>query len=400
MDPLAATAPPPPLPPPLPPPEWKNYFARHWHGELSLPLSYWVNGSVLGLVAGAGIAVLNIVIYRNGEARPLLWLCSLAATWLAICLLVGWQAVGIWRSATRYRQSGKRFWGATAKVMIAIGVLQTGFRFVSAGVPQIAGMYDIVIGDAKVGLHQFHVLANGRMLEFAGGITFGVAKEMESLLNAMEGVTIVRLNSIGGRIREAQQMSDLIKARGLSTYVIKDCLSACTIVFLGGKERLITQTARLGFHQPAFRGMTDLGRRLMISTEEERLEHFGLSRAFAERANKATPDSMWFPEKDELLREHIITRVIAPNPTPTPAPVEPKPPATASPRPALAPAAAEAKATPTGSDRPAGAGDASPPASGGDPARALIPPDVIKRLNVQKPPAARPAPNDAKPGAK
>jgi hypothetical protein len=220
------------------------------------------------------------------------------------------------------------------------------------------------------------------MLEFAGGITFGVAKEMESLQNAMEGVTIVRLNSIGGRIREAQQMSDLIKARGLSTYVIKDCLSACTIVFLGGKERLLTQTGRLGFHQPAFRGMTDLGRRLMISAEEERLEHFGLSRAFAERANKATPDKMWFPEKDELLREHVITRVIAPNPTPTPATAEPKPPAITKPLPA--PAGAEAAA----------ARGASPPASGGDPPRALIPPDVIKRLNV--PPAVRTALNDAK----
>ena len=393
-DPAVATAPPPPLPPPPPPPKWQNYFARHWRGELSLPLSYWLNGSVFGLIAGIAIATLHVVIYRNGEARPVLWLCSLVATWLVICLLMGWQSVGIWRSATRYRQSGKRFWGAAAKVMITIGVLHTTYRLVTEGAPQMAGMYGIVSGDAHIGPHQFHFLANGKVLEFAGGITFGVAKEMESLLNAMEGVTTVRLNSIGGRIREAQQMSDLIKARGLSTYVIKDCLSACTVVFLGGKERFIAQTARLGFHQPAFNGMSSLGRRIMIAAEEQRLQQFGLSRAFAERANKATPESMWFPDKDELLREHVVTRVIAPNPGATAVPANPRPPAIALP---AAPAPAASAAAPAGSDKSDGAGGSSLPASSGDPPRAMIPPDLVKRLTAaQKPRPVSPPPDVAK----
>jgi hypothetical protein len=27
----------------------RNYLMRHWRGELSLPISYWVNGSLLGV---------------------------------------------------------------------------------------------------------------------------------------------------------------------------------------------------------------------------------------------------------------------------------------------------------------------------------------------------------------
>ena len=80
------------------------------------------------------------------------------------------------------------------------------------------------------------------MLDFSGGISFGTAKEFETMLKAMDNVRTVRLNSNGGRIAEAQKISDLIKARGLSTYVTHQCASACTIVFLGGKQRYLHAT--------------------------------------------------------------------------------------------------------------------------------------------------------------
>ena len=148
------------------------------------------------------------------------------------------------------------------------------------------------------------------MLEFSGGITFGVANELNGFLQAMGNVRTVKLNSMGGRILEAQRMSDLIRAKGLTTFVEKDCMSACTIVFLGGKERAVMPAARIGFHQPAFRGMTAASRRAAIATEMTRLQNFGLSRQFAERANTATPSGMWFPDKDELVREKVVTRVV------------------------------------------------------------------------------------------
>ena len=378
-----ATATPPPLPgpmpPPLPPQQSQNYFLRHWRGELSLPMSYWVNGAVLGLVAGVVIALLGAFIYRGDEGRPLLWLGSLVAIWLSIFLLMTWQFVGTWRSASRYRRSGKFFWGTAAQVMIVLGVLQAGYRFFTTGAQQIAGMVEILAGDTRVGPHQFRILANGRVLEFSGGITFGVAQEMQGFLAAMENVERVRLNSIGGRILEAQKMSDLIKARGLSTVVLEQCLSACTIVFLGGKERWIAQNGRLGFHQPTFRGMAEAERRLMIVQEEQRLQKFGLSRAFAEKANNAVPASMWIPEKDELLREHVITRII----TLTPNPPKAKPPAAAFPSPP--PIAAEAKAAATVSGSSTEVSASKPASAFPDEPRAIIPPDVIKRLTSQKP---------------
>jgi uncharacterized membrane protein YhaH (DUF805 family) len=279
---------------------------------LSLPLSYWVNGTLIGVIAGVAIAaVAALIAHQELDSQPLPALALICAIWLFVWLLTLWQTVGIWRSATRYRDGGKRGWGVAAKVMVLLGVVSTLWQFVAAGLPQMAGIVDIVAGDSSLGPHQFKVLAYGEMLEFSGGIKFGVAQELDTFLNAMPDVKTLRLNSIGGRIREAQKMSDIVKARGLSTVVEKDCLSACTIVFLGGTDRAIMSNARLGFHQPSYRGITAVDRRRAIAVEEERLQKLGLSESFAARANKAEPGSMWFPDNRELMREHVVTRVVA-----------------------------------------------------------------------------------------
>jgi hypothetical protein len=288
----------------------RNYFARHWCGELSLAQSFWVNGLVGAFALACLLGVLNSVVHQYADAQPIVWMISLMATWLAAVLFAVWLCVGVWRSATDYQASSTKFWGGVAKVATTLGVLRLAYNCLFVAAPQIAGMYEMVSGDARVGPHQFRVLANGEMLEFSGGVTFGTAREFESFLNAMPNVRVVRLKSIGGRIREAQKMSDMVRARKLATFVMDDCLSACTIVFLGGEERGMLATARLGFHQPAFAGMTAEDRRAAIARERVRLQSFGLSKDFVERANAAPPTAMWYPEKEELLREHVVTRVM------------------------------------------------------------------------------------------
>src|SRR6266702_7743841 len=82
----------------------RNYIARHWRGELSLPVSYWLNGILGAVVVGATVGVLAYAINQQSDAQPILWLFSLIATWTSSALLAIWHAVGVWRSAPRYRQ--------------------------------------------------------------------------------------------------------------------------------------------------------------------------------------------------------------------------------------------------------------------------------------------------------
>jgi hypothetical protein len=37
----------------------RNYFIRHWRGELSLPVSYWIKGAILNVIATLAMAVLS-----------------------------------------------------------------------------------------------------------------------------------------------------------------------------------------------------------------------------------------------------------------------------------------------------------------------------------------------------
>jgi hypothetical protein len=372
------------VPPPLPagrlPPAVqatgaRNYVMRHWRGELSLPVSYWLNGILGGIVLAVVLFAIGFMTHRDGEARPLVWFVSLAIVWLLNAAMVMWQAVGVWRSASRYQQQQRYFWGGLANGLSVLGMVQLAAGFAMVGVPQLAGIYEILSGDSRVGPHQFHIMANGRTLEFSGGITFGVAQEFESFLNAAATVSAVRLDSIGGRILEAQKIADLIKSRNLTTFVVNECLSACTIIFLGGKERVLLPTARLGFHQPAFRGMTADDRTAAIAIETQRLQRFGLSKEFAERANRAAPDDMWFPTMEELVKERVVTRVFTP----------PKPTGPNSAPPAAPVASGDAPKPNDGMSATsvAGASDLTKPADATpfETGRAKLPPDLLKRLS-------------------
>jgi hypothetical protein len=287
----------------------RNYIVRHWRGELSLPVSYWVNGFLGSLAATIVIAVIAASANFRDDYDPTIALLSVGGIWTAVFVILTWQVVGTWRSATNY-QKDKSLWGGTAKVLLVIGVIRSLVEFVQHGLPQIQEVYEISRGDERVGKYAFRVLHDGRELEFSGGITFGAAKEFERFLGAMGGVQLVHLNSIGGRILEAQHIGNLIRSRNLSTYVSHQCLSACTIIFLSGRERLITAQARIGFHQPDIPGLSQEGRREIIDAEVKRLRGLGMSQAFALKANQAPPNDMWFPSNSELLAEKAATRLV------------------------------------------------------------------------------------------
>ena len=86
-----------------------DYFVRHWRGELSLPVSYWVNGVLISLLAGGTVTFVSYLEFNN-SVQPATALFSLVGIYLFSGMLIIWQSVGIWRSASRYKTT-KKFWG-------------------------------------------------------------------------------------------------------------------------------------------------------------------------------------------------------------------------------------------------------------------------------------------------
>lgn len=288
-----------------------NYLLRHWRGQLSLPVSYWFNGFLGYLIATIAIMVIGASPNFKTDFSPGISLLSLASVWAITLVVLCWQVVGTWRSATEHsKQSGRTAWAAIAKISLCLAVGSTGVQLWKRGGPQIGEMYAIYSGDEKVGKYTFRVLRDGAELEFSGGITFGAAKEFARFADAMGALKVVHLKSLGGRIEEAQRIGDLVKKRGLDTYVATSCLSACTIIFLNGKNRYITADAKVGFHQPNFAGLTAEERSQYAKREEGRLRQLGVSASFAKRANETPPEEMWIPKTSELIEGNVATRIV------------------------------------------------------------------------------------------
>lgn len=66
---------------------------------------------------------------------------------------------------------------------------------------------------------------------------------------------LVLLQSPGGSVDVGWKMAAVIRANQVDTFVVDQCASACTYAFMGGVQRTITDTAKMGYH--SFRIDTD-----------------------------------------------------------------------------------------------------------------------------------------------
>lgn len=95
-----------------------NYIIRHWRGDLSLPISFWINLCLLSF--GYGLAAGVFFEYPSLWSRNYIAYCIL--TYSLVILGLGmplWQLVGVWRSAKKHMdRGGWRLWARTAQVAV------------------------------------------------------------------------------------------------------------------------------------------------------------------------------------------------------------------------------------------------------------------------------------------
>ena len=313
------------LPPPLPPeapnvpelPEGRNFITKHWRGQYSLGVAYWVVGILSNLVAVFAILLASQFMLTAVPFVPLSIFIFFVCVWTALIALAVWQAVGIWRSATRRRiarhAAGKRaFWPVAAKVAVCLGGVQLVTLLVKTAIPQVAeGARMAFFGDPSIPAYTMRVLNSGAEAEIIGGIKYGVTADLEKLLDTYSDVRILHLDSIGGRIGEGKKLNALIRAHALDTYVEGKCLSACTLAFVAGKQRILRKSGSLGFHRGAFPGSQakDLG----SDVERDIYSAAGITTAFIDKALATANSDMWRPTEAELLAAKVVTKVSSGN---------------------------------------------------------------------------------------
>jgi len=286
----------------------RNYFARHWRGELPLGVSYWANGLLVGVLAGiATLAVLSI------EVQPHPKLYSLATIVLLLAILPGltiWQTVGIWRSASNHiARGGRPIWASLARIVVILGVLRFGVDFSLETLPASGEYWRILTGTDQLSGYRLRVLRDATELEISGPIGFGLTERVQEHLDSHPTIKIVHLNSVGGRVAEARALRQLIAMRGLTTYTATGCASACTLAYAGGKERLIDANAKLSFHKYSFPGVRGSDFSAEYAADKAYLRTRGIDPAFVERAFNVPSSEMWTPTHEELLRAHFVTQL-------------------------------------------------------------------------------------------
>jgi hypothetical protein len=153
-----------PVPPPLPAeaaavpelPEGKNFISKHWRGQYSLGVSYWVVGILSNLVSVFAILLASQFMLTAVPFVPLSIFIFFVIVWSGLIAQMVWQTVGVWRSATRRRiarhAAGKRaFWAVAAKVAICLGWVQLATLLVKTAIPQVAEAARIAfLGDPSI----------------------------------------------------------------------------------------------------------------------------------------------------------------------------------------------------------------------------------------------------------
>jgi len=158
--------------------------------------------------------------------------------------------------------------------------------------------------------YRLSVSPDGRTLTISGGIRFGLERDVAAALAAAPGVRTVVLASPGGRLGPADDVAQMVRRRGLDTYVASQCSSICTEIFAAGRHRTLGRGARLGFHGASLgagapsQAVSAVNRQMM-----DRYVAAGVDRGFIERAASVSPRGIWFPTVSQLRAANVITAV-------------------------------------------------------------------------------------------
>ncbi len=288
-----------------------SFIMAHWRGEYSLAFSYWIVSFLTNLSVLVVTFIISEYLDSQNAYNPLLLWVGNVLIWAFLISITFWHIVGTWRSADRFSADPHRkntLWGGVAKFFLImggikmIGQLPTVYRDLGE-LSQMAFFNDSSIPDYKL-----TVTEGGKEIKLEGGFKYGLSQDLKRLMLSAPSARIVNLESVGGRIAMGEEIAKVIEEYNFGTVSNSGCFSACTIAFLAGKERFLGIDGRLGFHAGAFAGVE--------SSESKSGEYaiyrgltakYGTSSAFIRKILATPHDKMWYPDRDELVKERIIT---------------------------------------------------------------------------------------------
>jgi len=302
----AAAAPGPPWQPVLDPRRWRIAQGR-W--GLKTTMAVGLAGSILGVVASHVLAarawnVDNFYLFWS-------WVGIVVALW-ALLFNGGWM-VGAMRSGLRRSGDGFNLWITTlwvaanlaAAFFIGAVTLQNSAEHVRVwwaayvrGAPPVTVTVDATRPDGSA-----------LRLRLAGRVGLGSTRALRAMLAAHPAATELELESPGGLSVEGFGMADALRRSSIAiTRVPTLCASACTLLFIEGRERLVGRGAVLGFHR-SYSLLGDYGGGWGPTEQRmaERLRRQGVAEPFIQKAFSTPGWDLYAPGLDVLVPAGVAT---------------------------------------------------------------------------------------------
>jgi hypothetical protein len=166
--------------------------------------------------------------------------------------------------------------------------------------------------EVELGGYEIRPLGAGAELEFSGALTNAAIRALDDTLARSPAVHVLQLTSEGGA-GSALVLADKLRKRGITTYVPSFCASACTLVFLGGRERFVAPGARLGFHQAASYAAEPAGEvEKFNAAMGSWMIAKGVAPGFVETVINTPHAKMWQPDLATLRKAGVVTGVAVP----------------------------------------------------------------------------------------
>lgn len=287
-----------------------NYIKRHWHGDLGLAQSFWVNFVLINILL---LFIETWVGRASGIEDPILASrIAIGHLFIRLAVIYPWQIVGVWRSADKHtKKTGKALASGLVKIFIVLGLISTIGK-VSTNWPLYKNFFQMNFERAN---YEVKVINDGEILHFTGEMGFGVSAEVENTIENNPGIDGIILDSNGGRIYVGRELSKIIDKYNLDTYTLEGCFSACTTAFIGGQRRYLAKGANLGFHQ--YRAYNEEIAKYFDSKAEQRKDKRiflkkGVKEVFVKKMFEAKGEALWYPTIDVMLKNNVIHKVINP----------------------------------------------------------------------------------------
>ena len=287
-----------------------NYLKKHWRGELDLGLSYWVNNLFFSLITV--ILTLLLTIFASNTVHLSLVLFIFIVWYLFIFFIfTPWVLVGLWRSASKHIEKYHvYFWANVVRVLVVLGVIRTVMAFIDSAYPQMLGYYRLLVGKSEVPHYLLSLEKNNTVLNITGGINLGLTSDFKEYVKKYPTIQTIKLESVGGLTSEARGVAKIVHEHHFDTLVTGSCLSSCTYIFASGKKRTLSTHGRLGFHRPAFKGVSEEVTDRLTVKDKALLREMGIEKEFIERIFKTPNSDILEVSVKELKRVGMVTNVV------------------------------------------------------------------------------------------